>query len=78
MQPSFWLLDSSISIGHPDGKWKLSLVATNLTDEIFVITSGGRPFAAAEINGNGLPAGDDLILTQNRGRQIFAEVSFKF
>lgn len=78
VQPSFWLLDSSISIGHPDGKWKLSLVATNLTDEIFVITSGGRPFAAAEINGNGLPAGDDLILTQNRGRQIFAEVSFKF
>ena len=70
VQPSFWLLDSNVSIGHPDGNWRLSLIATNLTDEIFVITSGGRPF---------LPAtGDDLVLTQNRGRQVFAEISFRF
>ena len=70
VQPSFWTLDTNISVGHPDGKWKLSLVATNLTDEIYVITSGGRPF---------LPAtGDDVVLTQNRGRQVFAEISFKF
>jgi iron complex outermembrane receptor protein len=70
VQPSFWLLDANVSIGHPDGNWKLSLVAQNLTDKIFAITSGGRPF---------LPVGgDDIILTQNRGRQVFAEVSFKF
>ena len=70
VQPSFWTLDTNVSIGHPDGNWKLSLVATNLTDKIFVITSGGRPFLP--------PGGDDLILTQNRGRQVFAEISFRF
>lgn len=70
VQPSFWTLDGNISIGHPDGKWKLSLVGTNITDKIFVITSGGRPFLS--------PTGDDLVLTQNRGRQVFAEISFKF
>lgn len=70
VQPSFWTLDTNVSIGHPDGNWKLSLIATNLTDEIFVITSGGRPFLS--------PTGDDLVLTQNRGRQVFAEISFKF
>lgn len=70
VQPSFWTLDSNVSIGHPDGNWKLSLIATNLTDKIFVITSGGRPFLS--------PTGDDLILTQNRGRQVFAEISFRF
>lgn len=70
VQPSFWLIDTAVSIGHPDGNWKLSLVAQNLTDEIFVITSGGRPFLPAN--------GDDLVLTQNRGRQVFAEVSFRF
>lgn len=70
VQPSFWTLDTNVSIGHPDGNWKLALVATNLTDEIFAITSGGRPFLP--------PGGDDLILTQNRGRQVFAEVSFRF
>jgi len=70
VQPSFWTLDTNVSIGHPDGNWKLALVATNLTDEIYVITSGGRPF---------LPAtGDDVVLTQNRGRQVLAEVSIKF
>lgn len=78
VQPSFWLLDANVSIGHPDGKWKLSLVAQNLTNEIFVITSGGRPFLAIPGNGNGLPAGDDIVLTQNRGRQVFAEISFRF
>ena len=77
VQPSFWTIDTNVSIGHPDGNWKLSLVATNLTDEIFVITSGGRPFLAGP-NTSGLPLGDDLILTQNRGRQVFAEVSFRF
>jgi len=69
-QPSFWLLDANVSIGHPDGNWKLSLVGQNLTDKIFVITSGGRPFLS--------PTGDDIFLTQNRGRQVFAEISFRF
>ncbi|MFO6446406.1 TonB-dependent receptor [Erythrobacter sp. NE805] len=76
-QPSFWLLDANIGIGHPDGKWRLSLVAQNLTDEIFTITTGGRPFLAGT-NNNGLPIGDDFIMTQNRGRQIFAQASFRF
>lgn len=71
VQPSFWLLDTNVSIGHPDGDWRLSLIAQNLTDEIFVITSGPRPFLQPGV-------GDDFIMTQNRGRQIFAEVSFRF
>lgn len=71
VQPSFWLLDANVSVGHPDGNWKVSLVGQNLTDEIFVITTGGRPFLQPGV-------GDDFIMTQNRGRQIFAEVSFRF
>ena len=70
VQPSFWTLDTNVSIGHPDGNWKLSLVAQNLTDEIFTITTGGRPFLP--------PGGDDFVMTQNRGRQVFAEISFRF
>lgn len=70
VQPSFWTLDTNVAIGHPDGDWRLAVVATNLTDEIFVITSGGRPFLP--------PGGDDFVMTQNRGRQVFAEISFRF
>ncbi len=69
-QDSFVTFDARASIGDPDGKWKFSLVGTNLADEIWINTSGGRPF---------LPVGgDDQVLTQNRGRQVFGEVSFKF
>ncbi len=77
-QDSYVSIDGSISVGDPDGAWKLSLVGVNLTDEIWINTSGGRPFLAPAGNGFGLPAGDDLVVTQNRGRQVFVEASFKF
>lgn len=70
-QDSFVTLDANISIGDPDGKWKLSLVGANLTDELFANTSGGRPFLEAGV-------GDDQVVTQNRGRQVFVEAAFKF
>ncbi len=69
-QDSYVTFDASVSVGDADGKWKLALVGTNLADEIWVNTSGGRPF---------LPVGgDDLVLTQNRGRQVYVEASFNF
>ena len=69
-QDSYVTFDASVSIGDADGKWKLSLIGNNLADEIWVNTSGGRPF---------LPAGgDDLVLTQNRGRQVYVEASVRF
>ena len=76
-QPSFWTLDGSIAIASPDGGWQLSLVGVNLTDEIYVITSGSRPFVAGP-NNFGVPVGDDVVLTQNRGRQVFIEAKVKF
>lgn len=69
-QDDFVTLDASVSIGHPDGKWKLAVVANNLTDKIVTSSSGGRPFLPAD--------GDDIILSQNRGRQVFLEASVKF
>ena len=75
-QDSYVTIDGAISVGHPDGKWTLSLIGTNLTDKIITSTSGGRPFLAGP--GLGLPVGDDLVVTQNRGRQVFVEAKFKF
>lgn len=69
-QNKYWLFDASVSIGDPDGKWKLSLIANNLTNKLFVSSSGDRPF---------LPVGgDDIINSTNRGRQVFMEASVKF
>ncbi|WP_296678910.1 TonB-dependent receptor [Novosphingobium sp.] len=70
VQPSYWAFDASASIGHPDGLWKLALIANNITDKIWATTTGDRPF---------LPAGgDDIIINQNRGRQVFIQGSVKF
>jgi iron complex outermembrane recepter protein len=55
----------------------MALIANNLTDKIFVNTSGGRPFLAGP-NNVGLPIGDDEVFTVNRGRQIFIQGSVKF
>jgi len=70
-QDSYVSIDGSISVGDPAGKWKLSLVGVNLTDEIWVNVSQGRPFLEPGV-------GDDLIVSQNRGRQVFVEASFRF
>lgn len=69
-QDKYWLFDASVSIGDPDGKWKLSLIGSNLTNKLHVSSSGDRPF---------LPVGgDDIIVSTNRGRQVYVEASFKF
>lgn len=70
VQDGYVTFDLTASIGDLDGRWKFSIIGVNLTDEIWVNTSAPRPFLAA--------AGDDVILTQNRGRQVFAEVQFNF
>lgn len=83
-QKGYVTFDGSVSISHPDKKWKLSLIGVNLTNKAYVLTSGTRPFAAPA-TGLGVPGsatfvprGDDLVVNMNRGRQLFVEASFKF
>ncbi|GAA0471709.1 TonB-dependent receptor [Parasphingorhabdus litoris] len=69
VQDDYVTLDAALSVGDPDGKWTLSVIGNNLTDEIFINTAGPAPFVGP---------GDDQIVTLNRGRQIFVEAAFKF
>ena len=83
-QPGYATIDGSISVGAPDGRWKLALIGNNITNKIFVNTSGGRPFLAppggygTPGTPNFVPEGDDEVFTVNRGRQIFIQGSVKF
>jgi iron complex outermembrane recepter protein len=70
VQPAYATVDGVISLGAPGGKWKLSVIANNLTDKIIVNTSGGRPFLNA--------TGDDEVFTVNRGRQVFVQAAVRF
>jgi len=79
VQDDYVTFDANISVGHPDGNWRVSLIGTNLTDETFVVTSGGRPFLPpGGPGGFGIPRGDDLVVSMNRGRQLFVQTTFKF
>lgn len=79
VQDGYVTFDLTASIGDQDGRWKFSVIGVNLTDEIWTNTSGPRPFLSpGGAAGFGLPLGDDLVVTQNRGRQVYAEVSFNF
>ena len=77
VQKSFATFDGRISVGERDDRWKIALVGINLTDKIVTQTSGDRPFLSGA-NPFGLPVGDDIILNQNRGRQVYVEASVKF
>ena len=77
VQKSFATFDGRISFGDRDDRWRLALVGVNLADKIITQTSGDRPFLAPT-NGFGVPRGDDVILNQNRGRQVYVEASVKF
>jgi len=82
VQDDFITLDGAISVGDPDGKWKLSLVGTNLTDEQFITSAGPRPFLNGPVGAPasfvGIGPGDDQTVTLTRGRQVSVEVAFKF
>ena len=77
VQKSFATFDGRISFGERDDRWRIALVGVNLADKIVTQTSGDRPFLSGA-NPFGLPVGDDIILNQNRGRQVFVEASVKF
>ncbi len=82
VQDDFITLDGAISVGDPDGKWKLSLVGSNLTDEQFITSAGPRPFLNGPVGAPtsfvGIGPGDDQTVTLTRGRTVSAEISFKF
>ena len=82
-QGAYSTIDGGVSVGDPDGKWKLALIGINIGNKIIATTSGGRPFAAGTALGTPgtptyVPVGDDLNVNYNRGRQVFVEASFKF
>jgi iron complex outermembrane receptor protein len=70
VQGSYATVDVGASIGSQNDSWKISLLANNVTDKIFVNTASGRPFQG--------PGGDDLALNQNRGRLVYLQGAVKF
>ena len=77
VQTAWTTFDGRISFGDRDDRWRIALVGINIADKVITQTSGGRPFLAPA-NPFGVPVGDDVVLNQNRGRQVFVEASVKF
>lgn len=75
VQEAFWLFNGRAFVGSADGRWNVAVMGRNLADELYVVTSGGRPFSDVS-NNTLLPGGiglSDTILNYARGRQIFLQ-----
>ncbi|MFT6434637.1 MAG: iron complex outermembrane receptor protein [Candidatus Azotimanducaceae bacterium] len=70
VQESFTQVDLNISLYMPGEKWRISVIARNLTDEQYLTFAGPAPFRPA--------TGDDQLVGIGRGRQVFAEVAYNF
>jgi iron complex outermembrane receptor protein len=79
VQDAFWLFNARAFIGAADGTWNVSLMGRNLADELYVVTSGGRPFSDTS-NNSLLPGGvglSDTVLNYARGRQLFLQFEYR-
>ncbi|MDG1000507.1 MAG: TonB-dependent receptor [Pseudomonadales bacterium] len=75
VQDSYVTTDATAYIVSQDGKWQLSIIGTNLSDERYTIGSGARPFA--DISGN--PSGrQDQVHGVSRGRMLSFEGRYNF
>jgi len=70
VQDSYTQVDLNVSVYMPGEKWRLSLIARNLTDEQYITFAGPAPFRPAD--------GNDQLVGLGRGRQLFAEVAYNF
>lgn len=86
-QNAFFTGDAQLAIGDVDGVWQVSLIAKNITDKIYGITGGPRPFSDTTRGGTALlfppppfvgPAEQDQVVQQNRGRTVSLEVSLRY
>jgi len=71
VQSDYFTFDAAVSIGSADDRWKLSLAAVNIGNELFASSVTDRPFRP-------IADGDDRVVSFNRGRQVFIEAAFKF
>lgn len=71
VQDSYTQIDLNVSLYMPGEKWRVSLIARNLTDEQYLTFAGPAPFRPAL-------TGDDQLVGLGRGRQIFAELAYNF
>ena len=69
-QGSYTTWDLNVSLVSLDSAWRVSLIATNLTDEQIINGGGPAPFRP--------PTGDDQQVNFRRGRQVFLEAAYNF
>jgi iron complex outermembrane receptor protein len=76
-EPSYALVDSTLSLTTEDGRWEVALIGRNLSDKYYwdaayeSVFSGGGTGTAAGVHG-------DAYAAVNRGRELFLRASFKF
>ncbi|MDF7774825.1 TonB-dependent receptor [Sphingomonas sp. AOB5] len=73
LQRAFWRFNASVRFGDEQGRWQFALVGRNLTNKYYLLFAGDRTGGASVP----LTLGEQRASVA-RGREIAAQVSFKF
>jgi outer membrane receptor protein involved in Fe transport len=66
--PAYTVSNASARLSQADGPWSLSLIGTNLSDEVYINTVSGKPLGHPQ----------DLIGSVGPGREIRLQLDFTF
>lgn len=78
VQDDFYKLDSSLSLISAGGRWTVSLIGRNLTDELVVTAANDIPFAGGTGTGTAVGEEADLSAFVDNRREIYLEFSFRY
>lgn len=77
-QDSYTKTNVSLSLNSVDGRWGLSLVGRNLSDDIIYHSTAGVVFATGGPSGTIDPARGDLAGYPLRGREVFLTATYRW
>jgi outer membrane receptor protein involved in Fe transport len=77
VQDSYAVFDATMKLGDADGKWDISLIGKNLTDEYYLTSIGGAPSSGG---GTGTPGGvlADLVGNPGLPRTIALQFALRY
>lgn len=77
-RPSTFLIDGSVSIGAPDGKWEVSLLGKNLTNRFYgTLASQESLTGVGATTGTTAGSPSDLAIVANRGREVWLRLTLR-
>jgi outer membrane receptor protein involved in Fe transport len=78
VQDAFTKIDTSIALVAPDGRWTVSLIGRNLTNELVVTAANDIPFSGGTGTGTTTGVLADMSAFVDNHREVYLEFAWRF